>query len=136
MTAHASCRFPPAHWIASGLLALCPALSSPAERMLQQVVADYLDQGLSANLDLQSEQLSYQRSVEALAEARGAFLPSLSLEGRYTRAEGGRTFDMPIGSIVNPIYATLNQLTASLPDRKSTRLNSSHEFVSRMPSSA
>ena len=83
--------------------------------MLQQVVADYLDQGLSANLDLQSEQLSYQRSVEALAEARGAFLPSLSLEGRYTRAEGGRTFDMPIGSIVNPIYATLNQLTASLP---------------------
>ena len=106
-----------ASWRSCGLacllVILAPARASASARLLQQVVADYLEQGLSGNLELQSEQLSYQRSVEALAEARGAFLPSLSLEGRYTRADGGRTIDVPLGSIVNPIYTTLNQLTAS-----------------------
>ena len=86
--------------------------SLPAgERSLQQVVSDYIRAGLEANLALQSQEITYERSVAALAEARGAFLPSLSLEGRYTRADGGRQITIPVGSLVNPIYATLNQLT-------------------------
>lgn len=88
----------------------------PAARSLQQVVADYIQAGLEGNLALQGQETSYQKSLAALAEARGAYLPSLSLEGRYTRADGGRQFDIPLGRIVNPIYATLNQLTQNLPD--------------------
>jgi outer membrane protein TolC len=38
------------------------------------------------------------------------FLPSISIEARYSRAGGGRVIDMPIGDMVNPIHQTLNQL--------------------------
>jgi outer membrane protein len=92
------------------------SLAPPATRNLQQVVADYIQLGLEGNLALQSQEISYQKSLAALAEARGAYLPALSLEGRYTRADGGRKFDIPIGSIVNPLYSTLNQLTQNLPN--------------------
>ena len=44
----------------------------------------------------------------------------------------GRTKDKNIGYIAE----FLTGIGIDLKDRKSTRLNSSHEFVSRMPSSA
>lgn len=97
-------------------LASAQTAAPAAARTLQQVVADYIEAGLASNLALKSQDIAYQRSLAALTEARGAFPPSLSLEGRYTRADGGRTFDIPIGSVVNPIYATLNQLTQNLPN--------------------
>ena len=80
-------------------------------RDLDAVMSDYIRAGLQSNLALQEQEISYQRSIQALVEARGAYLPSLTLEGRYSRADGGRTIDLPIGSIINPIYATLNRLT-------------------------
>ena len=40
------------------------------------------------------------------------------------------------GNVISYIRAALGDLSRSNVDRKSTRLNSSHEFVSRMPSSA
>ena len=51
----------------------------------------------------------------------------------------GRAF-MPIVMLALPFYAlrarSLAQLSLALVDRKSTRLNSSHTDISRMPSSA
>ena len=46
--------------------------------------------------------------------------------------------ERPEGLWVDALLAIPNGLndSASMGDRKSTRLNSSHEFVSRMPSSA
>ena len=41
-----------------------------------------------------------------------------------------------LNSILLPHYRTRIALNGEKADRKSTRLNSSHEFVSRMPSSA
>ena len=38
--------------------------------------------------------------------------------------------------VAQPLSGPLGALGQDLLDRKSTRLNSSHEFVSRMPSSA
>ena len=38
--------------------------------------------------------------------------------------------------IIPPVYSVCLMLSQYMQDRKSTRLNSSHEFVSRMPSSA
>jgi outer membrane protein TolC len=46
----------------------------------------------------------------ALKEARGMYLPRISLEARYSWAGGGRLIEMPIGDLVNPIHETLNQL--------------------------
>ena len=40
------------------------------------------------------------------------------------------------GRVEIPLLVLAVKIVAELLDRKSTRLNSSHEFVSRMPSSA
>ena len=49
-----------------------------------------------------------------------------------------RRVDLPVPVEIKacPQNVGDTQLSTSLADRKSTRLNSSHEFVSRMPSSA
>lgn len=70
----------------------------------------YITEALQENLALQQENLELQSSLQALKQARGLFLPSLDIEARYSRANGGRTIDFPIGTIINPIYETLNAL--------------------------
>ncbi len=112
---------------------LAAAQSTPAGRTLEQVLSDYLAQGLDSNLPLQQQEISFERSVQALAEARGAYLPSLSLEARYTRAHGGRTIDIPIGSVVNPVYATLNQLTQNLPSPTNFSPLPHQQFTTQRP---
>jgi outer membrane protein len=74
------------------------------------ILDEYVHQALANNLGLQQRDLSYETARAELAEARGLFLPSLSLRSRYTRAGGGRSIDIPIGDLVNPIHEALNQL--------------------------
>ncbi len=71
---------------------------------------DYIDEALSENLALKQKRISYEKSRAALAEARGAYLPSIDISARYSRAGGGRTIVTPVGDLVNPIHGTLNQL--------------------------
>jgi outer membrane protein len=73
---------------------------------------NYIEMGLSNNLALKQQRFSLEKSLQALREARGMFLPSITIEARYSRAGGGRIIDIPIGDMVNPIYQTLNQLLA------------------------
>jgi outer membrane protein TolC len=75
------------------------------------VLRSYVDRALRSNHALQQEQIDLARSVAALRRARGAFLPSVDLEARYSRAEGGRSIDVPAGDLLNPVYSTLNDLT-------------------------
>ena len=74
------------------------------------VIERYIAEGLERNLALQSETLEVEKATEALAEARARFLPEVSLEARYSRAEGGREFELPLGSALNPVYDTLNEM--------------------------
>ena len=71
---------------------------------------DYIKKALNSNLALQQQNFSYQKSQYALKEARGLFMPSITIHARYSRAGGGRSIDFPIGDLVNPIHQTLNQL--------------------------
>lgn len=41
------------------------------------------------------------------------FLPNLSLNARYSIADGGRIIEFPAGDMLNPVYSTLNALTMS-----------------------
>jgi outer membrane protein TolC len=75
-----------------------------------EVLDGYVREGLANNLALRQKTLSAQRAMAALREARGMFLPSVSIEARYSRAGGGRIIDIPIGDLMNPVYYTLNQL--------------------------
>ncbi len=74
---------------------------------------DYVDLGLRSNRALQRQQREYKQSALALRIARGLFLPEIGLRSRHTRGGGGRIFTVPTGDLINPVYGTLNQLTAS-----------------------
>jgi outer membrane protein TolC len=55
------------------------------------VLDAYISEGLENNLALKQKEFSLKKSIKELHEARGKFLPSISIEGRYSRAGGGRT---------------------------------------------
>lgn len=80
------------------------------ERGVEAVLADYVAQALESNLGLERQDLSVELSLAALDEARGRYLPQASIESRFSRAEGGRTIALPLGDLINPAYATLNEL--------------------------
>jgi outer membrane protein len=73
----------------------------------------YIREGLQSNQALKQKQLDYASDLSALKEAKGLFLPDVSINARYTVARGGRTIEFPVGDMLNPVYSTLNLLTAS-----------------------
>ena len=74
------------------------------------VIDEYVRQGLQSNLSLRAQSLEVERSAAELDEARARYFPEAALAARYTRAEGGRTIDLPLGDALNPAYQTLNDL--------------------------
>lgn len=79
-----------------------------------QVVLDtYIKEGLANNLVLQEKNASLEQSLLALKDAKSFFLPAVDFGANYTLAEGGRTIAFPVGDLLNPVYSTLNKLTAS-----------------------
>lgn len=88
------------------LLLLVPGLAMAQTPTLKAYVAE----ALANNLALQQQTLNLNRSLHLLQEARGRFFPTVDLEARYTRADGGRTIDLPLGDLLNPAYGTLNDL--------------------------
>jgi outer membrane protein len=82
---------------------------------LQQV----LDDALIANLELRAGSAGVQQRIAALDQARARYLPVLDLAARYSVADGGRTIDIPVGDLLNPVYATLDELleTSGQPAR-------------------
>ena len=79
----------------------------------QQVLDTYIKEGLANNLVLQEKNASLEQSLLALRDAKSYFLPSVDFGASYTLAEGGRTIAFPVGDLLNPVYSTLNKLTAS-----------------------
>lgn len=94
-------------------LALLAATAWAAPRSAQEIIDGYVREGLASNLSLQQLTLELERSQAALDGARARFFPEIALQASYTRAEGGRQIDLPLGTLVNPIYTTLNQLLAA-----------------------
>ncbi len=79
----------------------------------QSALDAYLQEGLATNRVLQEKNISLEQSRLALKAAKSYYLPSLELGGSYTLADGGRTIDLPLGDLLNPAYATLNELTGT-----------------------
>jgi len=101
----------PAGWLAlvvAGLATAQPseATSGTVEDGLQQL----LDDALAANLELRAGAAGVQQRMAALDQARARYLPVLDFAGRYSVADGGRTIDIPVGDLLNPVYATLDEL--------------------------
>ncbi|WDF61920.1 TolC family protein [Flavobacterium sp. KACC 22758] len=79
----------------------------------QNKLETYIQTGLKNNEVIRQHNFDINKSMYALKEARALFYPTVSLNGSYTKAEGGRTIDIPIGDMLNPVYSTLNQITNS-----------------------
>jgi len=79
----------------------------------QTVLDDYIREGLKSNLVLQQKTISWEQAQQSLQVARSYFLPSVNLLTDYVSGEGGRSISMPIGDLLNPVYASLNQITQS-----------------------
>jgi len=87
------------------------ALAADAQKT--PALEDYVRLGLENNLVLRQKNISLEQAVLSLKIANGMFSPSLSLLGNYLDGSGGRSISFPVGDLLNPVYATLNQLTAS-----------------------
>ena len=85
----------------------------PAGTMGKQNLEKYISYGLNNNEGIRTQQFTLKKSIYALREAKSQFFPDVSFNSTYTKAGGGRSIDLPLGDLVNPIYTTLNQLTQS-----------------------
>ena len=72
----------------------------------------YIETGLKNNLVLQEKNISLESAMYALKTANSFFFPSIDLKGDYQSGDGGRSISFPVGDMLNPVYRTLNQLTA------------------------
>lgn len=79
----------------------------------QSALENYVKEGLKSNLVLQQKDLSLQQAQQSLRIARSYFLPSVNLLTDYTSGEGGRSISIPVGDLLNPVYASLNEMTQS-----------------------
>jgi outer membrane protein len=77
------------------------------------VIDEYVREALHSNLSLHAESMAVEREFAALDQARAQLLPTLALDASYTSASGGRTLELPLGTLMNPVYGTLNQLLAA-----------------------
>lgn len=87
---------------------------SLASQGQSDVLDAYIRQGLADNESIKQQNFQLKKSLYALKEASGLFAPTIGLEANYTDARGGRTFDIPIGDIMNPVYQNLNKINAAL----------------------
>lgn len=92
---------------------VAPASTPSSSRPLGEILDEYVREALQSNLALRSESLEVERNLASLDAVRARFFPELTFEARYSRAEGGREIDVPLGSLLNPIYSSLNDLLAS-----------------------
>lgn len=83
----------------------------------------YIDHALANNIALQQKNLSYERSLQALKEAKGLFFPKVTFNARYSMAQGGRTIDFPVGDLMNPVYENLNLINDLASDANPTYPN-------------
>jgi len=79
-------------------------------RPLPAVIDEYVREGLASNLGLQAQSLEVERAAAALDEARARYFPEAGFAARYSRSEGGRTIELPLGDALNPAYQTLNEM--------------------------
>ncbi|TDQ10932.1 TolC family protein [Pedobacter metabolipauper] len=89
------------------------AVLIPASLSAQTPLQKYLEEAITNNLELQNRDFAVQKSLYALKEAKGLFLPDVNFNTQYLASGGGRKIEIPIGDLLNPVYSTLNNLTSS-----------------------
>ena len=76
----------------------------------EESLDDYIQEGLRNNLSLKQKEVNYEKSLQVLKQAQALFYPDISMNLRYSAAQGGRLIEFPVGTMLNPVYQTLNYL--------------------------
>lgn len=79
----------------------------------QDNLEKYVAEGLRNNEVVQQKNIALEKALLSLRIAEGMFMPSVNFQGSYTSGSGGRSISLQVGDLLNPVYATLNQLTDS-----------------------
>ncbi|HRI20634.1 MAG TPA: TolC family protein [Panacibacter sp.] len=95
------------------LLALITLGASRQKTLAQNILETYIKRGLDSNLALKQKVFDLKKAQLDLDRAKSLFYPQVGFNAQYTVANGGRTSELPIGDLLNPIYSTLNELTSS-----------------------
>ena len=101
-------------------LALALALASPGiaaapgdAPVVARITDELVAEALESNLGLRAVEANVDQRLAALDGARARFLPTIDLQLRYSRADGGREIEFPVGDLLNPVYSSLNSLLAA-----------------------
>lgn len=79
----------------------------------KDVLQEYVEYGLANNLVVKQRNVSLDNALNALKQAKYLYIPTVDFQMLYTTAQGGRQIGLPVGDMLNPVYSTLNQMTAS-----------------------
>jgi len=96
---------------AASLALLLPPEARP--EAVDLVVDGLVAEAEIANLELAGAEAGVAQRLAVLDQARARFLPAIDLNLRYSRADGGREIGIPVGDLLNPVYASLNSLLAA-----------------------
>src|SRR5690606_26102799 len=77
----------------------------------QNTLEKYVEEGLENNLVLSQKNVSWEKAMIGLQSAKSLYLPTVAFQTTYSTADGGRNIPLPLGDLLNGVYATLNQLT-------------------------
>ena len=79
----------------------------------KSILDEYIELGFQQNIVVQQKLISAEKALLSLQSAQSLYQPTLAFQGGYQTGEGGRSISFPVGDMLNPVYATLNQLTKS-----------------------
>jgi outer membrane protein TolC len=92
-------------WTTFTILVVCGAVAR-ADAPRDPDLAKYVERAVSHNRELAARGAELDAKTEAIVEARAGYLPNITLDARYTKQWGA----LDLGELINPAYATLNQL--------------------------
>lgn len=94
--------------MAHGALAPADPSIAPTDPALTPGLAGYEHDALAHNPTLREKWIAVARAGEDSRVARAGYLPQIDVSARYTRYLFG---GLDVGTLINPAYGTLNQLT-------------------------
>jgi len=84
--------------------------STPVSAQESTVLDKYIEIAIQNNRALIEENLEVRQSGLETDRARGRFMPDIRFEATYDLADGGRTIDVPVGDLLNPVHTVVNDL--------------------------
>jgi outer membrane protein TolC len=79
----------------------------------KSILDEYIEIGFQENIVIKQKSITVEKALLTLQSAQSLYQPTLAFQGGYQSGEGGRSISFPVGDMLNPVYATLNQLTKS-----------------------